>query len=177
MFNSSLLLAFYNEHQDIPHVSKYHHESYVQHALLVVDEMSKLTSDSTLLLAAALHDIAKPRTQGINKLGEPCFYGHEEISDDELSQFLSEDDSRYEQVKRLIRCHMAPYKIIEQAKFDKTLRKMCRKIIGEEPTEEFISQVMLLHQADDAGSVRCEADMEEVELRCMQGEKILRMIR
>lgn len=173
MFNSVALLDFFQSNANLPHISKYHRESYIQHCLLVTHEMAKLTDDNVMMLAATLHDIAKPRTQGINKRGEPCFYGHEEISDEELSQFLSLDDPRYMKVKNLIMCHMVPYKILDPSNFDATFRKMCRKILHEEPSEEFLADVMLLHKADDLGSVRNDADLPGAEQRCENAKSIL----
>ena len=173
MFNSAALLGFFQANANLPHISKYHCESYIQHCLLVIGEISKLTDNNVLILAAALHDIAKPRTQGINKRGEPCFYGHEEITDEELSQFLSMDDPRYLKVKNLIACHMVPYKILDPGNFDKTLRKMCRKILHEEPSEDFIADVMTLHKADDLGSVRSNDAMSTVKQSCENAERFL----
>lgn len=173
MFNSILLLSFFQSNANLPHISKYHCESYIQHCLLVIDEISKLTDNNVLILAAALHDIAKPRTQGINKRGEPCFYGHEEINDEELSQFLSMDDHRYLGVKNLIKCHMVPYKILDPNNFDKTFRKMCRKILHEEPSDDFLADVMLLHKADERGSIRSNAAMSTVKQSCENAEHFL----
>lgn len=173
MFNSSALVNFFENHKGLPHISIYHREGYREHCLLVIDEMSKLTDDSTLLVAAALHDIAKPRTQALNKRGEPCFYGHEQLSDDEIEAFLTRDDPRFERVKALIWCHMLPYnlRIPEGKDFDTELKKACGKILRREEIDvevddEFMIDLDALHTADDAGSVRKDKDLVDVEKRC-----------
>ncbi len=170
MFNSASLLRYFDTHKDLLHMSKYHRESYLEHSLLVIEEMAKRTDNPVLLIAACLHDVAKPRTQALNKVNEPCFYGHDEITDEEMVQFLSADDERYPAVKALVVCHMVPYKCVNVNDFDKSVRKECRKALkkaglGDEVSDDFIREVMLLHEADDAGSVRRDEDLNGIEKR------------
>lgn len=171
MFNSSAFVHFLEQHIYVPHVSKYHSETYVQHCLLVIDEMSKRTTDCALLIAACMHDIAKPRTQGINKIGEPCFYDHELITDDELQRFIDPDDARYEYVKALVLCHMNPYYVHTASDYDKSLRKYCRKSLIKagsniEVDDTFIRDVSILHDSDQAGTVKHDDELEGVAKRC-----------
>lgn len=173
MFNSSSLVRFFELNKDLPHVSIYHREGYKEHALLVIDEMSKLTDDSTLMIAAALHDIAKPRTQAINHRGDACFYDHERLTDEEMEVFLTKDDPRFEYVKGLIWCHMLPYnlRIKKDRDFATELRKFCGKIIRDADIDvvvddEFMRNLDILHAADDAGSIRKDEDLVDVEKRC-----------
>ena len=170
MFNASALLRYFDTHENLPHISKYHRESYKEHCLLVIEAMSTKTADTTLIIAACLHDIAKPRTQGLNKINEPCFYGHEEITDAELLQFLTPDDPRFNYVKALILCHMAPYHVQNAKDYDKALRKQCRKCLKNggielEVDDAFIHDLMLLHEADDSGSIRRDEDLPEIAER------------
>ena len=170
MFDSLAILLYFDTHKELPHVSKYHRESYREHCMLTIDEMFKRTEKSTLLIAACLHDVAKPRTQGLNKIGEPCFYGHEEITDEEMSQFLSLDDERFLYVKALVLCHMMPYKCENANDYAKAIRKECRKALRKagvelEVTDDFIFDVELLHEADDAGSIRRDEDLKGIEER------------
>ena len=170
MFNSSALLEHFTAHSDLTHISKYHRESYFQHSMLVIAAMGKLTDSTPLLIAACLHDIAKPRTQGLNKIGEPCFYGHEEVSDEELSQFLSVDDERYLRVKALIWCHMHPYLLANASDYEKAIRKYCKKSLRKagidiEVDDAFVNEVALLHEADDVGSIRHDKDLIGIESR------------
>jgi len=178
MFNSSALLQYFTTHTNLPHVSKYHRENYFQHSMLVIDAMRKLTDNTTLLIAASLHDIAKPRTQGLNKIGEPCFYGHEEVYDEELSRFLTTDDERYSRVKALIWCHMHPYLLANAIDYDKAIRKYCKKSLRKagidiEVDDDFVNEVTLLHKADDAGSVRHDKDLPGIESRIKKAYSII----
>lgn len=178
MFNSVALLRYFEEHQTLPHVSQYHKEDYPQHCLLVISEILKRTTDSAIIIAACLHDIAKPRTQGYNQRNEPCFIGHETVNDEELSQFLSYDDSRYARVKALILCHMVPYRLHEAKDYDKSFRKSCRKNLklgnlDFEVTDELIRDVIVLHEADNAGTIRDVSDLSSVEDRCKKARAYL----
>lgn len=179
MFDSVALSRFFDTHEDLPHISKYHREDYRQHCLLVIDAMAEKTDDDTLLIAACLHDIAKPRTQGLNKINEPCFYGHEEVSDSELTQFLSTDDQRFTYVKALILCHMAPYHMQSAKDYDKALRKQCRKCLKNggielEVDDAFIQDLTLLHEADDSGSVRRDEDLPKITERIEHAKLLLK---
>lgn len=167
MFNGSAFLTFLDTHKNLPHVSKYHREGYMEHCLLVIYEMAKRTDDSAMLIAACLHDLAKPRTQAYNKIGEPCFYDHEEVTDEELSQFLSPDDPRFGRVKALVLCHMAPYHVQSAKDYDSALVKRCCKCLKNggiemEVDDAFIHDVTLLHDADDAGTVRSDEQLTEI---------------
>lgn len=178
MFNTSALLQYFTNNKDLPHVSKYHRENYFQHSMLVVEAMSNITDDTTLLIASCLHDIAKPRTQGLNKIGEPCFYGHDEVSDEELSMFLTLDDPRYSRVKALIWCHMHPYLLANATDYDKAIRKYCRKSLRKaeiniEVDDSFVEDVALLHKADDTGSIRHDEELIQIEDRIQKAYCII----
>jgi len=178
MFNSSALLQYFTTHKDIPHVSKYHRENYFEHSMLVIEAMDNLTSDSTLLIAACLHDVAKPRTQALNKINEPCFYGHADVSDEDLSQFLTLDDERYSRVKALILCHMHPYLLETAADYYKALRKYCTKSLRKakidiEVDDTFIMEVDILHKADMLGSIRRDEELIGIDERIKKAGNII----
>lgn len=178
MFYAKLYLDYIEANKDLPHVSKYHREGYLEHCLLVVDAICSDAVPRRLYLAACLHDIAKPRTQGYNKIGDPCFYGHEEIMDEELSQFLTPDDADYNYVKALILCHGLPYKVQTAADYTRTLIRSCDKTLRKagslvEVNDAFVSDLMCLHHADDNGSVRTDADLEGIEARCEEARRLV----
>lgn len=183
MFDSFALRVYVDSNKKLPHVSKYHREGYVEHCMLVISEMAKRTKDETMLIAACLHDVAKPRTQGLNKIGEPCFYGHDEITDSDLAPFLTLDDVRFLYVKALIVCHMVPYKIENAKDYEKALRKECCKALKKAgidgrmaDDEQFISNVMLLHECDDAGSIRSDEGLTSVKFRVISAEDVLAIL-
>ena len=181
MFNLSAFQAHLKENENLPHVSKYHRESYPEHVVSVLYKVSEQSSDPTpdyLWIAACLHDIAKPRTQGYNKIGDPCFYGHEEVTDEELTQFISPDYPHYTRVKALILCHMLPYKLENAVNFGDALRKHCKKLLKKAGVEVevddcFIIDLMTLHNADDAGSVRYDEKLEDAQKNCKYAADIL----
>ena len=182
MFNSSSLVQYFEANRDLPHVSKYHRESYKDHCMLVIDAMAKRTTDRKMLIAACLHDVAKPRTQALNKIGDPCFYGHEEVTDDDLTPFLSTDDECYSYVKALLFCHMVPYKVANAKDYGNALIKECRKALRKagaeelEADEKFISNVLLLHECDDEGSIRSDDNLVGVSERVELAESIIRAL-
>lgn len=181
MFNASVLLQYLADNENLPHKSKYHCENYFQHAMFVIEEMGDLTDDSTLMIAACLHDIAKPRTQGFNKINEPCFYGHDEVSDEELSKFLTPDDPRYSRVKALIWCHMHPYLLSSATDYDRAIRKYCRNSLRKaeidiEVDDTFIEDVELLHKADDAGSARSDKELGQIDYRIQRAYYIVNVL-
>lgn len=105
------IIDFLQENKDIPHKSKYHRETYYEHCMLVLNNAIEMGADRPTLIAAALHDIAKPRTQGFNKIGDACFYGHENVTEEEVAQFIPKEDKDFGQVVVLIQCHMLPYQV------------------------------------------------------------------
>jgi len=173
MFNSSALFNYFESNKELPHVSIYHREGYMEHCLLVIYEMSKWTDDPMLMVAAALHDIAKPRTQALNKRGEPCFYNHEKLTDEEIEVFLTKDDIRFDYVKALIWCHMIPYNLHVKPGHNRNaeMKKACKELLEQEGIEifvddDFMTNLAILHQCDDAGSVRRDEDLIPVGHRC-----------
>lgn len=182
MFNSFALIQYFEDNKNLPHISKYHRENCKEHCMLVIDAMAERTKDRTMLIAACLHDIAKPRTQALNKIGEPCFYGHDEVTDDDIAPFLTAEDECYAYVKALIFCHMVPYKVENAKDYDKALRKECRRALrkvgiegveGLAENEEFISNVLLLHECDDAGSIRKDENLHGIDVRVRNAENVL----
>lgn len=183
MFDAKSYLAYLEANKNLPHVSKYHREGYYAHCMLTVDSIFEEDYVSRALkLAACLHDIAKPRTQGYNKVGEPCFYGHEEITDEELTQFLSPDDDDYEYVKALVLCHGLPYKVLTAADYMPTLIKSCTKTLKKAGSpvkvdDYFMEDLMRLHRADDKGSIRNDADLEGIDARCEEARRLVSSFR
>mgnify|MGYP004467606691 CR=1 FL=1 len=184
MFRADFARYYYEDFSKLPHTSKYHFESYYEHVMLVVAEAQRLAQgrpeDDVVVLAACLHDINKPLTQGFNKVGGACFYGHELVRDADISVFLSKEDRRYERAMALIRCHMFPYNVAREHPDDleAAIKVACRKELRRAGLEvqvddEFYRQLMLLHKADDRGSVRSQEALEGIDERVHIGEKVL----
>ena len=111
MFKVEEYIRFMRENANMPHKSKYHTESYIDHVYgVIMGAMdTNLSYDNRLLvLSAALHDIGKPRTVKVVN-GNARFYGHENVSDIDLEKFLDKSDKDFNSVMTLIQNHMLPY--------------------------------------------------------------------
>lgn len=144
----------------IAHKSQYHKESYKEHVLLVFYHACTETEDKNIRKAAILHDIRKPETFGLNKINEPCFYKHEEVPAEDIEKYIEEGED-INLIRALIMCHMTPYKCLTNKNDDyknvvmkscaKTLKKFSIDITVD---DEFYNKLMILHQADQRGSIR-----------------------
>ena len=162
------LVAFFDDNADILHVSRYHKENFKIHCLLVISGMMDAFEDEKVseaaLVAACLHDIAKPRTAKLNKRNEACFYGHENVSDDELCEFLDRSYPEFDKVVALVRLHMLPFGVGEntpepyrsqnQARLDEAL---------SQHDEQFKDDLMTLSECDRKACVKAEEDLPEAE--------------
>ena len=86
----------------------HHHKDIYEHTLVVTDTVSP---DLPLRLAALLHDIAKPRTKGLD--GEKVHFRHHEIVGGKMTKKIMEK-LRYEKtltkkVVRLVELHLRPH--------------------------------------------------------------------
>jgi len=182
MFRNTDFLYFLDNNAALPHYSRYHQEGYKEHCLLVVDEVEQKTDDSALLIAACLHDIAKPRKQTWNKRGEASFKQHEDVTDEELSQFLTMDDWRFDYVKALVLCHMLPIRIAKHEIKNKTIEDACKEIFERRNikvmlNDKFIADLMLLHQADVAGSIEDREMLKQIKNRCRSAYSLILNLR
>ena len=110
MFYIDKFIKFMNDNRYIPHMSRYHSETFYDHVYGVVLSCKKSgVRYRPLIIACALHDIAKPRTVVVRPDKGATFYGHEDITVDELAEFLDEDDDDFDEVYNLIKLHMKPY--------------------------------------------------------------------
>ena len=75
-------------------------------------------------------------------------------------------------------CHGLPYKVLTAADYMPTLIRSCAKTLRKagslvEVNDAFIADLMRLHQADDKGSVRTDADLEGIEVRCEEARRLV----
>ena len=166
--NLQKLLDFFADNAECLHISRYHKEGYPTHCLLVIHQMMQefqagRTSESALV-AACLHDIAKPRTAALNKRNEACFYGHENVTDEELAEFLAPSYPEFQRVASLIRAHMLPMGIGEATPepFRTQNQERLESVLAKEG-EPFRSDLMILSSCDQSASVKNDADLGEAE--------------
>ena len=86
----------------------HHHKDIYEHTLVVTDTVS---SDLPLRLAALFHDIAKPRTKGID--GDKVHFRHHEIVGGKMTKKIMEklryDKTLIKKVVRLVELHLRPH--------------------------------------------------------------------
>lgn len=103
MKNLENLFDYFRFNRNLPHKSKYHQEGYGEHCLLTIASALDADACRPVLLAAALCDIAKPRTYKFDLLDNAYFDGHENVTIDEATKFLPESDKDFNRVFQ--RCH------------------------------------------------------------------------
>lgn len=158
--NIQKLVGFLEKNASVPHVCVHHVEPFDVHCLCVIGRMveayEKGNASEELLLAACLHDIAKPRKATIGKDGQAHFYGHEHVTDEELAEFLDPSYLGFERVADLVRGHSLPWQIEETG--SKKLRKRYDALI-EKYGSGFGKELDLLVACDRAGGVEDAADL------------------
>lgn len=173
------LVDFFATHAGIPHVCAHHAEPFDVHCLRVVgrmiEEYKRGRASEELLLAACLHDIAKPRKAYVGKDGQAHFYGHEHVTDEELAQFLDPSYPGFERVADLVRGHSLPWQIKETG--SKKLKRRYDALI-EKYGPGFGGELDLLVTCDRAASVEDAADLpaareeaEKIKTLLLQAER------
>jgi poly(A) polymerase len=88
----------------------YHHLDVWEHSLLVMQNLpERARKDRTLMLAALLHDVGKPRTRTTDGEGRTRFFGHEELGatlTEEILRRLRFSSEEIAEVRTLVRNHM-----------------------------------------------------------------------
>ena len=158
--NLQSLAEFFDHNAGILHRGRYHREGFDVHCYLVIGNMlAEYEAGRTSIdavIAACLHDIAKPRTAALNKRGDACFYGHEKVTDEELASFLDPGYPGFERVAAMVRAHMLPHQMAEQASPKRQKRS---DALLERFGEAFGQDLAILAECDDKGCVRDDADL------------------
>lgn len=158
------LVNFFATNASIPHVCAHHAEPFDVHCLRVVGRMiaeyRQGHASEELLLAACLHDIAKPRKASVGKDGQAHHYGHEHVTNEELAQFLDPSYPGFERVADLVRGHSLPWQI-EETKSKRLKRRLKRRYdaLIKKYGPGFGRELDLLVTCDRAGSVEDAADL------------------
>ena len=100
------------------------------HTLKTLDNISLHTKNTSLKLAALLHDIGKPKTLHV-KNGKVSFHRHEFVGEKMASKIckrLHVGSQETEFIGRLIRYHLWPHLLAKENPTDKGLRRFIREI-------------------------------------------------
>ena len=166
--NLPKLMDFFDDNAGILHRSRYHKEDFRTHCLLVIDNMLTQYEAGNVseeaVVAAYLHDIAKPRTAALNKRNEACFYGHENVTKNEVAEFLDPDYPGFEIVLDLIHGHMLPLGVGENT--PEPFRGMNQEKLNallKKHDEQFKKDLTVLSECDSSASIKSDDDLPQVE--------------
>ena len=167
--NLQKLVEFFGSNADILHRSQYHHEGFDIHCFLVIGNMlaeyeaGKVSEEA--VVAACLHDIAKPRTAALNKRNEACFYGHENVTDEELAELLDPNYPGFNRVADMVRGHMLPFGASESTPepWRGQNQEALSKLLEKYKSSTFRQDLEMLHKCDDGSCVRDDVDLSAAE--------------
>ena len=152
MFNFNKFKEFMMMNMNIPHTSKYHKESFIDHVMMMVDEAFS-SGNRPLIIATMLHDIGKPDCH-IERPGKGnTFYNHEKVGEEMVKLFLTEDDHDYKQVCFMVRNHMVPFQANGPEPWASYAQKQLIQFITENDPM-WISNLFHLHKLDIQASKR-----------------------
>lgn len=148
MFETGIMQIVFPEVAELSGVEQrqdHHHKDVFLHTCQVVDNISGMTENVNLRMAALLHDIAKPKTKKfIEEIGW-TFHGHEEIGARMVKHIFRKlklpfDNLLY--VEKIVRLHQRPMQLVDEHVTDSAVRRILFEA-GEE-----IDDLMMLCRAD-----------------------------
>lgn len=105
----------------------YHHKDVFLHTCMVVDNISKVSSNVWLRFAALVHDIAKPQTKKFIEGIGWTFHGHDEIGARMMKNIFKKlklPMYNLEYVERLVRLHLRPIALAKEDVTDSAIRRL-----------------------------------------------------
>ncbi len=105
----------------------YHHKDVFYHTCKVIDNISKVTDNTWLRIAALLHDIAKPATKRFYEGIGWTFHGHEELGARMVKGIFKKMRFSFIQidyVTKLIRLHLRPMALVDETVTDSAIRRL-----------------------------------------------------
>ncbi len=148
LFDTGIMQIIFPEVAELSGVEQrqdHHHKDVFLHTCQVVDNISTMTENVNLRMAALLHDIAKPKTKKFIEGIGWTFHGHEEIGARMVKHIyrklkLPFDHVQY--VEKIVRLHQRPMQLVDEQVTDSAVRRILFEA-GEE-----IDDLMTLCRAD-----------------------------
>lgn len=104
------------------------HKNNFDHSIIVVDNVARKSSDTSLRLAALFHDIGKPRTKRFTSGAGWSFHNHDYIGYRMLKKVFQRIklplDERLKFIEKLVRLHMRPAQLADEGVTDSAIRRL-----------------------------------------------------
>lgn len=148
MFETGVMHIAFPEVAELSGVDQrqdHHHKDVFLHTCQVLDNISAITENVYLRLAALLHDIGKPKTKKFIEGIGWTFHGHEEIGARMVKHIFRRLKLPFEHVpyvEKIVRLHQRPMQLVDENVTDSAVRRILFEA-GEE-----IDDLMLLCRAD-----------------------------
>ncbi|MEW5800026.1 MAG: CCA tRNA nucleotidyltransferase [Bacteroidota bacterium] len=148
MFDTGIMAIVFPEVAELSGVDQrkdHHHKDVFLHTCQVVDNISVMTENIYLRLAALLHDIAKPKTKKFIEGIGWTFHGHEEIGARMVKHIFRKLKLPLEHVpyvEKIVRLHQRPMQLVDGTVTDSAIRRLLFEA-GEE-----VDDLMTLCRAD-----------------------------
>lgn len=163
MFCKEALKNFLIENKDMPHTSKYHAETYIQHVLCMVEKaISIQPNNRALIVAVYCHDIGKPACHRFIEGKDNTFYNHEAKGADMLSTFVTTDDPDYAQIEFLVRNHMVPFQAKGPEPWASYAQKQIAQFASEYPAK-WLANLFTLNMLDSEKNPGTRDEEELIE--------------
>ncbi len=118
----------------------FHHKDVFLHTCQVVDNVSKVSDNVWLRIAALMHDIAKPQTKKFIEDAGWTFHGHEELGARMMKSIfkrLKLPLTKLEYVEKLVRLHLRPIGLAKEEVTDSAIRRLI--VAAGEDLEDLIT--------------------------------------
>jgi putative nucleotidyltransferase with HDIG domain len=148
MFETGVMHIVFPEVAELSGVDQrqdHHHKDVFLHTCQVLDNISAITENVYLRLAALLHDFGKPKTKKFIEGIGWTFHGHEEIGARMVKHIFRRLKLPFEHVpyvEKIVRLHQRPMQLVDENVTDSAVRRILFEA-GEE-----IDDLMLLCRAD-----------------------------
>ncbi|MFH0733727.1 MAG: CCA tRNA nucleotidyltransferase [bacterium] len=130
LYNTGVLKVIFPEIHNLGGVEQrkdFHHKDVFYHTCKVVTNISKVSSNTWLRIAALLHDVAKPATKRFFEGIGWTFHGHEDLGARMIKGIFARMKfpmHKVEYVENLVRLHLRPMSLVDETVTDSAIRRL-----------------------------------------------------